>query len=87
LQNLLDKKKDVFVNKEYVGPFNHRTAPQQYGGNKRQGYQAGDSCQEISVEKGIQVSAQSSPVAGQAGHRAEEISHLYSGERVLLART
>ena len=35
----------------------------------------------------IQVSAQSSAVAGQAGHRAEEISHLYSGERVLLART
>lgn len=31
--------------------------------------------------------AQSSAVAGQAGHRAEEISHLYSGERVLLART
>ena len=27
LQNLLDKKKDVFVNKEYVGPFDHRTAP------------------------------------------------------------
>ena len=34
----LFKKKDVFVNKEYVRPFNHRTAPQQYGGNKRQGY-------------------------------------------------
>ena len=32
LQNLLDKKKEVFVNKEYVRPFNHRTAPQQYGG-------------------------------------------------------
>ena len=46
----LFKKKDVFVNKEYVGPFNHRTAPQQYGGNKRQGYKTGDSCQEISVE-------------------------------------
>ena len=27
LQNLLDKKKEVFVNKEYVRPFNHRTAP------------------------------------------------------------
>ena len=50
LQNLLDKKKEVFVNKEYVGPFDHRTAPQQYGGNKGQGYQTGDSCQEISVE-------------------------------------
>ena len=32
MQNLLDKKKEVFVNKEYVRPFNHRTAPQQYGG-------------------------------------------------------
>ena len=50
LQNLLDKKKEVFVNKEYVRPFDHRTAPQQYGGNKGQGYQTGDSCQEISVE-------------------------------------
>ena len=35
----------------------------------------------------IQVSAQSSAVAGQAGHCAEEIPHLYSGERMLLART
>ena len=31
MQNLLDKKKEVFVNKEYVRPFDHRTAPQQYG--------------------------------------------------------
>ena len=31
MQNLLDKKKEVFVNKEYVGLFDHRTAPQQYG--------------------------------------------------------
>ena len=44
------KKKDVLVNKEYVGRFDHRAAPQQYGGNKRQGYKTGDSCQEISVE-------------------------------------
>lgn len=51
-----------------------------------------DTKPEILVRKflwsrGIQVSAQSSAVAGQAGHRAEEISHLYSGERMLLART
>lgn len=68
------------------GQANQRTTSSVYGCYPRQGYQAGNDSQEVSVFERIQVQAEPSPFARSSRYRVAEVSDGYLCQWLFLAR-